>query len=117
MVKRDRDRHCCLENALEYIRKETDVNSVELMIASYKEDMIISLAGKLINHNPSFINRVQKLKLSRLHCIKFFPTSRPSTQPQSCQFCLICLNIVLHDSCRKQYIRTAAVTATRGLQV
>lgn len=38
------------------MKKETDVNTVELMIAGYKEDMITSLVGKPINHNPGFIN-------------------------------------------------------------
>lgn len=65
------------------MKKETDVNSVELIISSYKEDMTISLVGKLIDHNPSFINRVQKPKLQCLHSIEFFShfqTLHPATK-------------------------------------
>lgn len=83
MAQRTRDGRYCLVNAIEYMSKETDVNSVGLMIASYEEDMIISLVGKLIDHNPSFINRVQTLKLYCLCCTEFFShfqTLHPATK-------------------------------------
>lgn len=53
------------------------------MIPSYKGDMIISLVGKLIDHNSSFINRVQKPKNQCLHFIECFPhfqTLHPATK-------------------------------------
>lgn len=53
------------------------------MTPSYKRDMITSLVGKLIDHNSSFINRVQKPKNQCLHsteCFPHFQTLHPATK-------------------------------------
>lgn len=53
------------------------------MIPSYKGDMIVSSVGKLIDHNSSFINRVQKPQNQCLHsteCFPHFQTLHPATK-------------------------------------